>query len=107
MQKMTKAKIIIGRINGEFIKSNNVTTLTILSVPDYGKFEKLECKVRCNDTANTQGDWQLNAQSNNALINKFQDDTEKWVTKTIPVQAHEYKSGIGINVDVAKLEGTL
>lgn len=104
---MTEAKMIMGRIKGQFVKDNNVTTLTIQSVPDYGKFGKLECKVECNDSAKTKGDWTLNAQSNNALIVKFTPKTENWVAKIIPVIPKDYESGIGIDVDVAKLEGTL
>ena len=104
---MTEARIIISRIKGDFVKENKITELTIQSVPDFGKFGKLECTVQCNDESQTKGTWQLNAQSNNALIKKFGKQTEAWVARKVPVLTHEYDSGIGINVDEKKLEGTL
>ena len=104
---MAEAKMVVSRIKGDFVKENKITELQIQSVPDYGKFGKLECTVQCNDEAQTKGTWQLNAQSNNALIKKFGKQTEDWVAKKIPVLAHEYESGVGIDVDVSKLEGTL
>ena len=102
-KEMATATKILSRIKGDDVKAQGITELTILSVAEQNKFGKLQCRVVANDKAKTQADWQLNAQSNNALIDQFGTETAAWVGKKIPVLTKDYESGVGINVDVSKL----
>ena len=78
-----------------------------ISVPEYNQYSKLECKVECNDNGKTEGLWQLNGQSTNALIAKFGKETLQWVNNSVPITTKKFESGIGIMVDTAKLEGII
>jgi len=105
--KIVEAKPVHARIKGELVIENKITVFKVVSVPEYNQYQKLECKVQCNDDGKTEGLWQLNGQSTNALIAKFGKETLQWVNKSIPVTTKQFDSGIGIMVDSPKLEGII
>lgn len=105
--KIVEAKPVHARIKGELVIENKINVFKIISVPEYNQYQKLECKVECDDNGKTEGIWQLNGQSTNALIAKHGKETLQWVGKSIPITTKQFDSGIGILVDTAKLEGTL
>lgn len=105
--KIVEAKPVHARIKGELVIENNISVFKIISVPEYNQYSKLECKVECNDNGKTEGLWQLNGQSTNALIVKFGKETLQWVNNSVPITTKKFESGIGIMVDTAKLEGII
>lgn len=105
--KIVEAKPVHARIKGELVIENKINVFKIISVPEYNQYQKLDCKVECNDNGKTEGIWQLNGQSTNALIAKHGKETLQWVGKSVPITTKKFESGIGILVDTAKLEGTL
>ena len=102
-----KATKVLGRIKGDYVIENKITEFTIVSEAKTNNYGKMECDVLCNDVAKSSGKWQLNQQANNALIDKFQEETLNWIGKKIPIYTEKYDSGIGINVDVKKLAEVL
>ena len=86
---MVKTKDPGEYINGEFVKSCNVTELTILTEcdivdGDFGK--KMEGKVRCNDKDRTEKIISLNKTNHRKLIELFGDETADWKDKTVRVK---------------------
>ena len=77
-------------LNKKIVNDNGVKTVTIASIPELvdteyegKKSQKLQCTCDTQVLDPTQVLWQMNNTTQNFLIDKFGDETEKWVGKAI------------------------
>jgi len=90
------------------VKEKGITVLKIITEPrdvdgDFGK--KLECKVTYDGIREgSPNQWSMNKKSRNALIDKFGNDTLKWVGKLIPIETATTEKGRAIYVDEIELK---
>lgn len=90
-------------INGEFLKDSKIDLLTISTIPElktgtYG--DKLECSVTYQGFA--QGKpykWGMNTTCRNQLIDKYGENTDDWLNKTVPVETSITEKGRAIYID--------
>jgi len=54
-------------------------------------------------TDDSPSTWSMNKKSRNALIDKFGNDTEKWIGKKVPIETSITEKGRAIYVDVTEL----
>ena len=86
-------------LNGEFAKENDVTKLKILDEPkmvstEFG--EKLQCRVQCNDSNDSQRIWSINKTSQNRLIKLFGNESKEWVGKEVGIEVSKTSTNVGM-----------
>lgn len=95
-------------LNGVFVKEKGISKIKIQTEPIEvtGVFgEKLECKISFEgQTEKSPHKWTMNKKSRNILIDKFGNDTMKWVGKIIPIETAQTEKGRAIYVDVDELD---
>ena len=77
-------------LNKKIVNEGGVKVVTITSIPELvdteyegKKSQKLQCTCDTQVLDPTQVLWQMNNTTQNFLIDKFGDETEKWVGKAI------------------------
>tara|TARA_R110000787_G_scaffold98863_1_gene203258 strand:- start:29 stop:376 length:348 start_codon:yes stop_codon:yes gene_type:complete len=103
-------------IKAKFVKDNKITELqitdarTIKEVTFEGKDGKpAQTKLQCDITYKSQGkddpsSWTMNNKSKNAIIDAWGTDTDKWISKTIPITLGGSGEMEHILVDAMRIE---